>query len=593
MTKFTGSNCPFAPQARGIGDSQVLMVDDESVVSDFTQMYLEDAGFKNFAAIEDPRQVAEHLRRHEVDLLLLDLNMPFIDGFQILRSLRASKRFKYLPVIVLTSASDAETKIKALQLGATDFLAKPVDASELVARVRNVLIMADYQRQLNYNDVVTGLNNRHFFLTQLQRYLHREPAPFAVLAISLDQEHRLKTVIGPQGSDDILQQFTERLSRYIASTKSTAGQATECWRNSLSRIGSADLALTVMGYADEHALQKFAQDIVSSVAGNYTLSEHEFYLSASVGIALYPEQCDTADELIRAASHAANQAKKNGGNGWRNYSESFSSLDRAFMSMDHALRKAIEQEEFELFYQPKIDLEKQRIVSVEALIRWRSANGQIVPPDEFIPLAEENGLIVPMGRWVINEAFRQLSAWQQSGMKDLSMAINVSPAQFFDTRFVDGVEEAARMHGTDLGQVVFEMTETTLFGDDEGLLQKLEAIKALGAQIAIDDFGTGYSSFNYLKRFPIDEIKIDRTFIWELPDSSDDAAIVGAILAMARSLNLRVVAEGVETEKQLAFLQRCSCDIAQGYLFSRPLPADDLYRFAGGFDFDSAAAGGK
>ncbi|BFM09530.1 putative bifunctional diguanylate cyclase/phosphodiesterase [Halioxenophilus aromaticivorans] len=561
--------------------SLILMVDDEPIISDITEAHLQCEGYSRFVAENDSRKALQVLSQHPVDLLLLDLNMPHVNGFEILEAVRENPRYRSLPIIVMTSAADSETKIRALNLGATDFLAKPVDPAELQLRVRNCLAAKVYERQLLYFDSVTYLPNRTYFHERLKQLLVEEPEEeFVLFTLSIDQLKRIQDGVGAEAANEVMRQLAQSLGGVVAQPDISTGAE---WVL-LAKSGGDEFSCVLRGTSDVGVLRMLANDIKLAVEQNCAVGSHEFYVSASVGVAVYPNHAQDSEELARAAAGASAEAKGEGGNTCRLYTERLGQIARRQLSMDSSLRRALDRHELFLMYQPKVDIARQRITGAEALIRWRTSDGELISPEHFIPLAEETGLIVPIGQWVVTTACFQLRAWEAQGMAKMNMAINVAAAQFFDSRFVDSLQFACNSAKVDPKQITVEMTEGTLVGEDAHLPDTLKRIKAMGAQISIDDFGTGYSSLSYLKRFPLDELKIDRSFIRDLANDESDSAIVQAIISMAHSLGLQVVAEGVEDAEQLKLLGDYGCRKIQGFYFSKPRMGDEFVSFAKRFN---------
>jgi len=311
----------------------------------------------------------------------------------------------------------------------------------------------------------------------------------------------------------------------------------------------------------------------------FSLAGQQIYVNASVGIALYPHDGEETHILIKNADTALHRAKEKGTNIYQLYSPAMNARALERLALENGLRGAVERGELVLYYQPLVDLQACRVVGMEALIRWRHPERGLVPPMDFIPLAEDTGLIMPIGEWVLDSACRQLKKWGDMGLRQLSVAINVSPRQFLQKDLTRFVARTLAETGVVPGLLEFEITEGTIMQDASRAIQTLSEFHGLGIRISIDDFGTGYSSLSYIKKFPIHTLKIDRSFVIDLCENFDDAAIVKAIIAMAHSLKLKVVAEGVETQEQLSFLRALGCDCAQGYLFSRPLPAEEVISF--------------
>ena len=560
-------------------DAVIMMVDDEPITMEVSQAFLEEAGYRNFVLVDESPKAIDIIEQRRPDVVLLDLMMPEVSGFDILRALRANDDLKHLPVIVLTSSVDSETKLEALELGATDFLAKPVDPSELRLRVRNTLAAKAYQDQLIYCDALTGLPNRRMLMSHLTRVLYGAQSTgkqTAVLHINLDRFHRINDSFGLKGGDEALKLLSSRLQHMVRTDDLITRYSRNNDSGTLSRLGSDEFVIVLTDFADSARAAVVAQRIIKTISQPMTIENCEVFVTARIGIAVYPDDGDDAETLLMQASTATQFAKKSNANAFVYYSEEFNARSYERLSLEGQLQKALKHEEFVLQFQPKIRPPLYNAAGVEALIRWHHPKRGLVPPNDFIPLAEETGLIVPISDWVLRNACRQLSAWHQTGFTRFSMAINVCPQQFGSPSFVPLVEQVLADYLVDPQLLTIELTERVVMAENPANVKKLQQLKDIGVKLSIDDFGTGYSSLSYLKRLPIDELKIDRSFVMEVDKHSEDAAIVSAIIAMAHSLGLTVVAEGVETENQLAFLEQQQCDEYQGFLFCKPKSADDL-----------------
>lgn len=565
----------------GLKDALIMMVDDEPILMEIVQAYLEDTGYHNFITIDQPAQALEALKHERPDVILLDLNMPEINGFELLTAIRANRETQHLPAIMLTSASDTKSKLTALELGATDFLAKPVDPSELVLRLRNILSVKAYQDQLAFFDTVTGLPNRNLFLDRLGRAIQlaqRENKLLSVLNIGIDRFRHINDSLGPKAGDSLLRQVAKRLTQIIRQSDIIGVQIMQP-AESLARLGGDEFSVVIF---DSHRAENaalVARRILDSLRRSFRLSGQDIFITCSIGIAVYPDNGDKTDLLIKHAAIATIHAKYRGRNNFQFYSDSINSQSRQRLNLETRLRRALENEEFELYYQPKIAIDKDRVVGMEALLRWKSPTMGLVSPDKFIPLAEETGLIVPIGEWVINEACRQNMEWQKNGAEKLKVSVNVSPQQFRNQDLHQIIEHALTASAMDPHWLMVEITENIVMDNATKTIELLNKIQRSGVSFSIDDFGTGYSSFSYLKQLPVCELKIDRSFLIDVPEKEEDAAVTKAIIAMAHSLGLSVVAEGVENDQQLNFLRGQGCDLAQGYFFSKPLTAEDFSVF--------------
>jgi diguanylate cyclase (GGDEF)-like protein/PAS domain S-box-containing protein len=417
------------------------------------------------------------------------------------------------------------------------------------------------------HDSLTGLVNRSSFSATLHtvvRAAERYPHKFAVLFIDLDRFKTINDTLGHEAGDTLLKEVALRLQHTIRDTDTVA------------RLGGDEFVILIQHIERDDDTLKIARKILATLSQSILIQGQEYRVTASIGISRFPE--DTRDEhaLMKNADIAMYRAKEEGKNNCQFYSESIKSHSLERLALETSLRLALERNEFVLHYQAKRDLLTRRITGVEALLRWQHPDLGMVSPVQFIPLAEETGLIVPIGRWVIETACAQNRAWQQAGLTPVRMAVNLSARQFFDPDLLNDISAALVASKLDPQWLELELTESMVMQDHERTIQILTSIKQLGIRLAIDDFGTGYSSLAQLKRFPIDTLKVDRAFIRDLPDNVEDRAITKAIIAMGRTLSMTVVAEGVETEAQEDFLREQSCDETQGFYFSKPIPPEEF-----------------
>ena len=435
-------------------------------------------------------------------------------------------------------------------------------------------------RYVAYHDTLTGLPNRAMFqeyLNHVIAHAHRNRKQFSLLFLDVDDFKRINDTLGHETGDLLLQEVTERLSNCLRDTDYVArlGGFDEP-DEFLARLGGDEFIILLPDISDQHAPGALAHRLIEALSQPFFMSEHEFYVSASIGITLYPVDGEEGAELIKNADIAMYHAKEQGKNNYQYYLESMNALAHERLSLEHKLRRALENNELCLHYQPQVEAASGRIVGVEALLRWFDPDQGLIPPDVFIPVAENSGLILPIGEWVINEACRQNKAWQKAGLEKIVVSVNISGIQFARQNVPEVIEAALQKSRLLPAFLETEITESVIMDQPERAVEQLSAIKDLGISIALDDFGTGYSSFSYLHRFPIDTLKIDRSFISDICKKTEHAEIVAAIIAMSHILKLRVVAEGIEDEDQLDLLVARDCDIIQGYLFSRPLPAEEV-----------------
>ena len=359
----------------------------------------------------------------------------------------------------------------------------------------------------------------------------------------------------------------------------------------MRRLGGDEFSLLITELTHYHDAAKVARRLLEELRKPFRVAKQEVFVSVSVGLALYPLDGDDAETLIKNAGAAMHFAKDQGRDNYQFYSRAMNATALEKLSMEAQLRKALERDELLLHYQPKIRPKTGEIVGLEALIRWKHPELGLVPPAQFIPLAEETGLIVPIGEWVLLNACRQNQDWQRLGYPPVHVAVNIASLHFRQGTLGQSVATALQKSGLHPSWLELEVTESMLMDSAETTLATLSTLKGMGVRLAIDDFGTGYSSLSYLKRFPLDALKIDRSFVKDLPRDAEDAAIAKAIIAMAHSLKLEVVAEGVETAEQLAFLQQHGCDLVQGFLFGKPVAAAALHDLLSGKKLKTAAGG--
>jgi diguanylate cyclase len=566
------------PSAPTLSDVTVMMVDDEPMMTDVAQAYLEDAGYTRFVAVHDPRLALETARTHRPGLILLDLMMPELNGFDLLQLIRQDERLRYTPVIVLTAASDPASKLRALELGATEFLSKPVDASELKIRVRNSLAFKVYQDRLANDDPLTGLPNRRVFVEQLKAGLVRarcSRGTLALLHLNLDRFRQINDTLGHGTGDLLLVAVAERLRQTTRATHSLLGQRLGD-SPFLARLGGDEFALLMPDIPSPEAASRVSRQVLDALSLKFHVDGQDVFLTPSIGISIFPD--DGADDasLLRNAGVAMQHVKASGRNGVEFYSEKINTVSVERLLLETQLRGAIERDELVLHYQPKVDLRTGHIVGAEALLRWQHPEMGLVPPGRFIPIAEECGLIVEIGEWVIQRACAQLAQWRVEHRLAVRVAVNVARHSVVSGTLLKTTQDALQRHRVPAKQLVLELTESMLMDRVDTTAAKLHELRALGVELSIDDFGTGYSSMSYLKQFPVQELKIDRSFVKGTPQDRTDTAIVRALVVLGHSLGMRVVAEGVETEDQRAAMQALHCDCYQGFLCSPALPAEQF-----------------
>jgi len=423
---------------------------------------------------------------------------------------------------------------------------------------------------LAHHDILTGLLNRFSMESQLEQAIstaHREKQKLAVLFIDLDRFKNINDSLGHHAGDELLIMVAKRLR--------------PCVRDSdiVARIGGDEFVVVSTGLRDNSDAVVLAEKILVRISMPYDVAGNEIMISPSIGISVYPEDGQTVDDLMRTADMAMYHSKDMGRNTYQYFTESMMEAANKRISIERELRVALVKEQLILHYQPQLSSDGLNVISLEALVRWDHPEQGIIPPDLFITIAEESGIIHELGKWVLDEAVRQLGKWKSSGLINCSVAINLSAKQLQSKSFADDLRRIMHVHGVDGRDIELEITETVAMSDPECAIEQLNELRDLGVSLAIDDFGTGYSSLAYLKRLPIQTLKLDRSFVRDIETDPNDAEICLATIALAHNLGLKVVAEGVETAAQRDFLTRHHCDSLQGYLFSRPLPPDGLDHF--------------
>jgi len=416
----------------------------------------------------------------------------------------------------------------------------------------------------------TQLPNRSLFkevLTQEQKNAQRKGSQLGVLLIDVDHFKVINNFLGFEKGDELLQMIGKRLNEELRGN------------DLLASLGSNQFAVLLPELAHPEDASIVTRKLMATLETPFNISGQDVVVTLSTGIVIFPGDGDSSEELLQHAEKSMYSAKDAGRNGYQFFKASIQNSALNRLSMESEMRKALERDEYVLFYQPQIDIESGKVVGMESLIRWMHPEKGMVPPFHFIPIAEETGLIGPIGEWVIYEACRQTKAWQEAGVSDLKVAVNLSGRQFTDRQLLEKIAKTLEETGLDPPYLELEITESTIMNDIESTISVLEKLSEMGMALAIDDFGTGYSSLSYLKRFPINKLKIDKSFIDDVITSDDDATIVAAIIGLSHNLKLNVICEGVEDIDQLHWLKENKCNEIQGYYFSKPLPADEFEAF--------------
>ena len=424
----------------------------------------------------------------------------------------------------------------------------------------------EHIEHLMYYDPLTDLPNRALFRDRFRHAMlqaRRGGDQQAFLLLDLNQFIKVNETLGHHIGDQLLNRVGQRLARSVRA------------QDVVARLGGDEFAIALRVQHGTSDLLAQLKVILDAFASPFRIADEELFLTPKIGLSLYPDDAGDYDELLRYAEAALRHAKQIGAT-FQFFERSLSSDAHERLNMENALRRALEREEFELHYQPQMDAASGRIIGLEALLRWRRGGEEMVMPGQFIPLLEETGLIIPVGEWVLQQACRDQRRWLDAGYAPLHIAVNLSPRQFRNRNLVEMIHAALSDNDIVPGLLELEITESSIMDDPEFALRTLQACHERGIRIAIDDFGTGYSSLSYLKRFPLDVLKIDQSFVADIPGDSEDEAIIDAIIVLGHRLNLRIIAEGVETAEQLGFLREQGCDWLQGYYFARPMPYEEL-----------------
>ncbi len=567
---------------------KVLVIEDEELLRDNLIEILEDEEFEVIDADNGHRGI-ELAIAERPDLILCDVMMPGLDGYGVLKILSQDPTMAAISFIFLTAKATKDDFRQGMELGADDYLTKPFTKPELLKAIASRLEKktAEQQRyktlqefynielkhakeQLNYlsrYDHLTNLPNR-LALRELFRQVKSieigRKQLITILCLSLDRFSQVNENLGYEFGDLLLKAVAQRM------------QACVSLPDKVVRLDADQFAIILVTTQHKKDAVTIAQTILENLSQTFNLSGQEVFITASIGIALYPRDGRLIERLLKNANLAMVQAKHQGGNQYQFYSVAFHIGFSDRLALQTSLRYALEREELEVHYQPIVTLKTGRIVGTEALVRWRHPKKGMILPSKLTAVAEETGLIVPIGEWLLEKACQQVQIWHNSGFEFLRLAVNLSGRQFNQMELRQKIVQIIGNTGFHSRCLELELNESILVQNVEVAIRRLNGLKNLGLQIAIDDFGTGYSSLGYLQQFPFDILRIDQSFIHNLADKTNQAPITKAIIEMAKNLNLRVIAKGVESPSQLSFIYRHQCDEMQGYLFNRPVPAPEF-----------------
>jgi diguanylate cyclase (GGDEF)-like protein len=552
--------------ARDNGDAaDILVVDDTLADSQLLAAILTTQGYRVRTATDGRSALAE-IDRAEPHLILLDINMPGMDGFELCWHLKQSSQYAGIPVIFVSVCDDTDSKVAAFKCGGIDYVTKPFRVAEIKARVHAHLQLKQARDRLGYqagHDPLTGLPNRSLLVDRLRQTLifaERYGGQVAVAYIDLDKFKTINDRFGHKAGDQLLVEVSQRLQ--------------SCMRESdtIARIGGDEFVIVLYNRDNESITPQAMQRILDCVSETITLDSVVLNPSCSIGFACYPQDGGDVDTLLRNADTAMYRAKEIGRNNFQFYTTELNSRMTERLVLGKGLCGALERDEFVLHYQPRIDLRSGEVVGLEALIRWQHPERGLLPPGHFISIAEEAGLIDRIGEWVVRAVCLQHRRWREAGLLAVPIGINIASAQFLQPGFAQSIAAALRDTGVPAAQLELDLKESLLMRDPDITIRVLNELKEIGVGLSIDDFGTGFSNLGALKRFAVDRIKLDPSFVCDVQHHPDDLAVTDAVIAMAHSLRLKVVAECAESGSQLALLAARGCDEMQGDYFSPALP---------------------
>lgn len=581
--------------------TKILVIEDHAVIRKLIDQILQKENYEVVLA-ENGVMGLEIAEKEMPDLIICDVMMPDLDGYSVLRRLQENSTTNTIPFIFLTAKAEKRDMRLGMQLGADDYLTKPFSKDDLIGAVKARLeryhaVKETYQQQIQVTSSSLGGVTNDDTLTNLPSQLHlRElfnqlfnnlavdvqetltatdaygktkfdiSSLIPVYCIGLDRFERVNENLGYEFGNLLIREISQRLKNCLDD------------KDILIHLNTGEFAIALQTPCSKQAATNFAQALLEQFSLPFALNNQEVFITLSIGISLYPRDDQDIGKLLQYSSKAMNRVKQQGGNQFQFYTVALNIGQSDLVALETDLRYALEREELQVYYQPQINLNSSKIAGVEALIRWFHPHRGLVPPKLFIPLAEETGLIEPIGEWVIDTACHQLKVWKDNGLNFLRLAVNLSARQFNQLNLYQKISRILIDAGLEPQDIELELTESTLVQNAEIALRRLQGLRSLGVRIAIDDFGTGYSSLSYLQQFPFDVLKIDQSFVRNIDKNAANTAIVKAMISMAHQLNLKVIAEGVETEEELAFLTEHQCDEIQGYLFSYAVSASEFER---------------
>ena len=549
----------------------ILLADDDPSIRLMIRHVLESEEY-DIVEAADGLEAIKAVEKHHPAIILLDAVMPGLDGFSTCEQIK-DKGFTDIPVIMITGLDDDASVERAYDVGAIDFITKPIKWAVLKHRVKSVVSKVVAERKvklLAYRDSLTDLPNRLLFADRLEQSIvraerHRESV--ALMLIDIDDFKLVNDSFGHDAGDKLIRAVGQMLQKSLRRADTVA------------RLGGDEFAVIVEGINGAEDAIAIADNLTTMLEHNVKLDEQETFTSASVGIAVFPDDGKDARTLLKNADTAMFRAKEKGRHCFQFYKPEMSVTAMERLDLENSMRKALESGELVIHYQPTVDLHKNDVDGVEALVRWQHPDKGVINPNDFVPVAEDCGLILPIGEWMIETVCKQLRVWEDAGLENQNISINIAPRQFRDQDVVGLFREHLEANNIDASSITVEITESTLIENVGEVERVLNELHDMGMRLALDDFGTGFASLAYLKDFPVDIVKIDRSFIDGIPENEDDVTIVNAIAGLTRGLKLKLLAEGVENVRQLDMLKGLGCQLGQGFYWSKALPADQYEQF--------------
>ncbi len=549
----------------------VILADDDPSIRLMVRHVLESEDF-DIVEASDGLEAIKAVEKYHPALILLDAVMPGIDGFTTCQQIKDNGHTD-IPVMMITGLDDDASVERAYEVGAIDFITKPIKWAVLKHRVKSVVAKVIAERKvqlLAYRDTLTNLPNRLLFADRLEQAViraDRSRTSMALMLVDIDDFKLVNDSFGHDAGDKLIKAVGELISRSLRRA------------DTIARLGGDEFAVIIEGIDSPEDAISIADNLTTILEHNVRLDDQETYTSASIGIAVYPDDGKDARAILKNADTAMFRAKENGRHCFQFYKPDLSVSAMERMDLENSLKAAFEKDEFLIHYQPVIDIDKNEIIGVEALLRWQHPDKGMIQPTDFVPTVENSGLIIALGEWMIFSVCKQIRVWKDAGLKNQNVSINLAPRQFKEQDLVALFTQAIAENNIEGSSLSVEVTERTLIDNVGEVESTLKKLRNMGIKVMLDDFGTGYASLAYLKNFPVDVVKIDREFISGIPDNPGDSAIVDAIAGLTRGLKLDLLAEGVETESQLSALKSIGCHYGQGYYWSKALPGDEYEQF--------------